>query len=111
MTELLTETDAIASISGLTRERLVAFIAAEVVIPPRSQTGPVFRQIDIARLRLLCELSDDLDLDDAALGVVISLIDQLHEARNTLHAIARALAAEPDDLRARIGSALVLPRQ
>lgn len=106
MTGHLTENDVIAATAGLTRDRLVAFIAAEVVIPLQTETGPVFRHIDMARLRLLCELSDDLELDEAALGIVMSLIDQLHDARNSLRAVALALAAEPDDLRARIGAAL-----
>jgi len=109
MTEFLTQDDAIAATAGLTRDRLIAFVAAEVVIPLHTDAGPVFRHMDIARLRLLCELSEDLDLDDAALAVVMSLIDQLHDARATLRSIARALAREPADLRARIGAALLPP--
>ena len=101
--------------SGLTRTRLVAFIETEVVVPLRTDTqdakGHVFRQVDIARMHLLCELLDDLDLDETALGVVISLIDQLHATRRDLLSIARALEAEPPDVRARIGSALLESRQ
>lgn len=108
MTEFLTEDDAIAATSGLTRDRLVGFIAAEVVIPLRTEAGPVFRSIDIARLRLLCELADDLDLDEAALDVVMSLLDQLHDARFALQAMALALADESEVVRARVGAALLL---
>lgn len=111
MTHHLTEDEVIAAIPGLTRTRLLTFIKTEVVIPLRlDQAGdpsPVFRQVDIARLQLLCELADDLEMDEAALGVVITLIDQLHAARNDLRAIARAVQAEPPDVRARIGAALV----
>ena len=90
MTDLLSEDDAIAATIGLTRDRLVTFIAAEVVSPLHGEAGPVYRRIDIARLRLLCELSDDLDLDMHALGIVMSLIDQLHDARAALRALAGA---------------------
>lgn len=107
MTYLLSETEVIAAIPGLTQTRLVAFIAAEVVTPLRTETGPAFRHIDIARMQLLCELTDDLDLDEAALGIVISLIDQLHTARADLRALARALAAESAEVRARVGAALL----
>ena len=107
MTHLLSETEVIAAIPGLTQTRLVAFIAAEVIIPLRTETGPAFRHIDIARMQLLCELTDDLDLDEAALGVIISLIDQLHTARADLRALARALAAESAEVRARVGAALL----
>lgn len=114
MTHHLTEEEVLAAIPGLTRTRLVTFIETEVVIPLRPvQVGdpaPVFSQVDIARLQLLCDLADDLELDEAALGVVIGLIDQLHAARNDLRAIARAVQAEPPDVRARIGAALVKSR-
>jgi len=96
MTDLLSEDDAIAATAGLTRDRLITFIAAEVISPLRGEAGPVYRRIDIARLRLLCELSDDLDLDEHALGIVMSLIDQLHEARSALRILARAATAGPD---------------
>jgi chaperone modulatory protein CbpM len=43
----------------------------------------------IARLELLCDLSQDLDLDETGLGIVISLIDQLHAARQDLATLAR----------------------
>lgn len=111
MTHHLTEDEVISAIPGLTRARLVTFIETEVVIPlrPDQEGDPtlVFRQIDIARLQLLCDLADDLDMDESALGVVITLIDQLHAARNDLCAIARAVQAESPDVRARIGAALV----
>jgi len=111
MTDHLTEADVLAAIPGLTRTRLVAFIETEVVIPLRRETGAqkacIFREIDLARLRLLCDLADDLDLDEAALGVIIALIDQLHAARKDLRAIARAMEQEPPDVRARIGAALM----
>ena len=106
MTPYLTGDDALAITAGLTRDRLTGFISARVVIPLHSDTGPLFRQIDIARLHLLCGLSDDLDLDAAALGIVMSLIDQLHGARFALRSLALALADEPEAVRSRIGAAL-----
>ena len=114
MTEHLTEDEVIAAVSGLTRPRLVVFIETEVVIPLRRADGAVsvlvFRQIDVARMQVLCNLAEDLELDDAALAVVVALIDKLHATRQDLLAIARAVAAEPPDVRARIGSAVLAPR-
>ena len=115
MTEHLTEDEVIAAVSGLTRPRLVVFIETEVVIPLRRADGAVsvlvFRQIDVARMQVLCNLAEDLELDDAALAVVVALIDKLHAARQDLLAIARAVAAEPPDVRARIGAAIQTLRQ
>lgn len=105
MKEHFSEDEVIATITRLTRRQLVRFVEIEVVKPQQAEGGYVFRQIDIARLELLCDLSQDLDLDETALGVVISLIDQLHAARQDLQAIARAIEALPADIRARIQDA------
>lgn len=107
MTDLLSEEDAIASTAGLTRDRLIAFIAAEVISPRYGGEGPLYSRIDIARLRLLCELSDDLDLDLHALGIVMTLIDQLHDARFALRVLTDAFADAPDELRSRISASMM----
>lgn len=110
MTDRFSETETLAAIPRLTRMRLTAFVEAQIVVPLRAETGFVFRQIDLARMELLCELSEEFDLDEDALSVVISLIDQLHAARSDLRAIAGAVATEAPDVRARIGVALARKR-
>jgi chaperone modulatory protein CbpM len=111
MTGHLTEDEVLAALPGLTRPRLFAFIETRLVMPLRQEAGDpsahAFRQVDFARLQLLCELTDDLGLDDGGLGVVMRLIDQLHATRQDLLAIARAVEAEPPDVRTRIGSAVI----
>ena len=64
----------------------------------RGEAGLVFRRMDLVRMELLCELSEAFELKDDALGVVISLIDQLHGARAELRAMLDALAREPDEV-------------
>ena len=103
MTEFYSETDVLTAIPRLTLLRLTRFVAARIVLPLVSDAGPAFRRIDLARIELLCDLTEEFDLDDDVLGLVISLVDQLHEARRDLRAICTALAAEPPEVRARIG--------
>lgn len=113
MTDHLTEDEILDAVPGLTRARLVTFIETELVMPLRREhqgtSVHLFRQVDCARVRLLCELADDLELDEAALAVVIALIDQLHAARRDLLTVARALQAESPDVRARIGASILTP--
>ena len=106
MSEHLSEDEAVRAVARLTRARLTAFLRADLVSPPRSGGRPRFREIDLARMELLCELSDEFDLQEDALGVVISLIDQLHAARRDLRAVAEALDAEPAEVRHRVADAL-----
>ena len=102
MTDSFSEDDVVATITRLTHCQLVDFIKAEFVLPEQGESGYVFRRIDIARLELLCDLSHDLDLDETALGVVISLLDQLHAARQERAALARAIQSLPPELSERI---------
>jgi len=111
MSKHYSEDDVITIVANLTRPRLVAFVEAEVVAPLHLQGGLAFRPVDLARLELLCDLAECFDLDIDALGLVMSLIDQLHGARADLACIMAAVAAEPEDVRARIGDALRQERQ
>ena len=110
MTRIYSETQVIDAVSALTRIRLTSFVQAGFVQPMHTGDGPAFRQIDLARLDLLCELSEQLELEDSALEIVISLVDQLHGVRAELRAVLDALAAEPDEVRIRIADALSAAR-
>lgn len=102
-TGFLSEDEVIAAVGRLDRVRLARFVRAEVIRPADAGAGRmVYRQIDIARMELLCDLCDDFDLDDTALGIVMDLVDQLHGARGDLTALMAALAEEPEEVRARI---------
>lgn len=111
MTELFSDDHLITIVPGLTPDRLFAFLEARLVIPmaESATSGGSLRytRIDVARLQLLCELTDDLGLDEPTLSVVITLVDRLHAARNDLRRLVRAIEAESPDVRARIGMVLV----
>jgi chaperone modulatory protein CbpM len=106
MTDFFSEDEVVITVARLTRVQLVRFVEADFIKPQRHTDGYVFRPIDIARLELLCDLSQDLDLDETALGIVISLIDQLNAARQDLAAVARVIDGLPADLRNRIDTTL-----
>ncbi len=76
------------------------------VRPEREAEQWRFAEIDVARVRLICELKVDLAIDDEALPVVLDLMDQVHGLRARLAALARAVAAEPPDVRRRIAAAV-----
>jgi chaperone modulatory protein CbpM len=66
-----------------------------------------FREIDAARVRLIHELRHELGLDDEALPIVLSLVDQLYAARRQMRTLRQAVEeTAPDDVRQAILSAL-----
>lgn len=106
MTRHYSEDEVLAAIAPLTRTQLVSFIQTDVIQPLHTETGYAFRRVDMVRMELLCELSEHFNIEDDALGIVISLIDQLHDVRGELQAVLKAIEAEPGDVRTRIGKAL-----
>jgi len=106
MTDLFSEDDVITTVTRLTRSQLVRFVEVDLVKPARIDGRHMFREIDIARLELLCDLSEDLELDETVIGILISLIDQLHAARKDSVVMARAIDALPSDLRSQISAAM-----
>ncbi len=109
MTEALTEADVLIRVTRLTRIRLASFIETGLVKPDQDGERWVFAQIDIARLDLLCDLSLDLELDDTALGIVVSLLDQLHAVRHDLAYVASTLETLPASIRQQLGMPINLP--
>lgn len=110
MSEYLSEDQAIAAVVRLTRVLLVSFVEAEIIVPVMTETGPAYRKIDIMRLELLCELSEQFDMQDDALGVVMSLVDQLHGVRAELRTVLNAVETEQPEVRHRIGELLYQAR-
>lgn len=102
MTRYYSETEVVAEIEGMTVMRLRAFVSARCLAPAERAGRLAFAEADLARARLLAELAADFDLDEEAAGVVVSLIDQIHGLRGRLRALGAALAAEPEEVRARI---------
>jgi chaperone modulatory protein CbpM len=101
-TGFLSEEEALAAVGRLDRTRLARFVRAEVIRPADAGGRLVYRQVDIARIELLCDLCDDFDLEDEALALVMQLVDQLHGTRSDLVTLMRALGEEPEEVRVRV---------
>jgi chaperone modulatory protein CbpM len=63
---------------------LTAWIAEEWIIPRSAATEPEFAEVDVARAELIRDLKHDLDVNDAGIGVILNLVDQVHGLRRTL---------------------------
>ncbi|WP_205648565.1 chaperone modulator CbpM [Acuticoccus kandeliae] len=95
----------VAEVGSVTHERLTVMVENGWVSPAIGPEGPAFDVLDKARIRLLCQLSDDLELDDETMPVVLSLLDQLYGLRRELKAIGTAIDRQPESVKADIRSA------
>ncbi|HXQ50130.1 MAG TPA: chaperone modulator CbpM [Stellaceae bacterium] len=93
-------------IGDLQAQEVERWIGESWVRPESSGGGYVFHEIDVARVRLIVELRRDLEIDDAAMPVVLNLLDQLYALRRRMKAVTAAIETLPPDLRAAIAQRL-----
>jgi chaperone modulatory protein CbpM len=70
--------------AGLRPEDLRRWIAEGHVRAQAHEGRLLFREIDVQRVRLILEMRDVLEVNEAALPVVLSLLDQLYALRRRL---------------------------
>jgi chaperone modulatory protein CbpM len=86
-------------VMGLRVEDVSRWIELSWVRPDGRPGAWVFREIDVARVRLIVELRDELSLDEEAMPTVLSLLDQLYETRHQMRALRDAIVAAPPEAR------------
>ena len=83
-------------IDGLDAADLTRWIDNDWVRPQGPLGDWRFQEIDVARARLICELRDDLRIDEDTMPVVLLLLDQLYRLRRQMHELGSALERRPD---------------
>jgi chaperone modulatory protein CbpM len=74
----------LAQLPDLPAPDLERWISNAWVRPEGRPGAYVFRDIDVARVRLILELRDDMEVNEAALPVVLLLLDQLYDLRRRM---------------------------
>jgi len=100
LTELLRVSD------RLTTVHVERWVARGLLRPSGAAETWTFEPVDVARVRLLTELTGDIGLDDDTVEAVIALIDQVHTLRAQLGLLAEAIAEQPPATRDAIATAL-----
>lgn len=102
----LAEREVLRVVRRLHRRDIQAWTQAGWVRPKRTDQGPFFDDIDVARLRLICDLRKEMALPNDAVPMVLSLLDQIHGLRRELRSLAEAIERQPEDTRLSILKAL-----
>jgi chaperone modulatory protein CbpM len=98
--------DLVVAISALQRSDLEAWIRDELVTPRQEAETLLFTDMECARVRLICTLHYELEIDPGTLPVVLSLLDQLYETRQRLLSLTAAVAAQNHTVQAAIIAAM-----
>jgi chaperone modulatory protein CbpM len=79
------------------QHELEDFIARGWVKPVRDEKDYIFDDMDIARIKLVCELHIEMKLELDAVDIILSLMDQLYESRTYVDKIVNAIKQQPKE--------------
>jgi chaperone modulatory protein CbpM len=98
--------DLLATISALQRRDLERWISDELVAPQQDAGSLLFSDMECARIRLICTLTYELEIDSGTLPMVLSLLDQLYDTRQRLLSLTRAVAVQDNTVQSAIIAAM-----
>lgn len=96
---MITEMEILAEVNGVTIAQLHLWVSEEWVRPAQGSAKITFSEVDIARVRLLAMLCNELEVGNEAVPIILSLIDQVHDMHEQMRIITGAIEAQPDDIR------------
>ena len=98
----LSEQDVVAAVGEISARRLRLLVRRGWIRPERRSGMPEFSDADVARVRLVCHLTDRLDVPEDDVPVILSLVDQVYGLRRALRNLGRAVESQPDEVRSQI---------
>ena len=100
------ERTAVARVTRVTLRELRVWVREGWVRPAQGAAGPMFDDLDLARIELLCDLRKEMALPAEAVPTVLALLDNLHRTRRDLRRLTRALEVQPREVRQAVLAAL-----
>jgi chaperone modulatory protein CbpM len=97
-----TLSEVVVTVGRVDRVELVSWVERGWVVPERPglepSAEPVFSDLDMARVCLICDLRHDLAVEEETVPLVLSLLDQLYTMRRQMNALRGALQQQPEDV-------------
>ena len=91
---------------GLERRELMRWVENRWVLPEHHGDAWVFHEVDVARVELIFDIRRDFAIDDEAIGLVLSLLDQVYDLRRQMRRLCDAVATQPPEVQDAIRRAL-----
>ncbi len=88
---MISFTAVLARVPRLDAETLHFWVAEQWVRPVQQGGQAMFQEIDVARLQLILDLRESLEMEESAIPVVLSLVDQLYETRRQMRRLCQIL--------------------
>ena len=84
------------------RAMVERYIAHEWLRPVAHKAGWYFEEIDIARIELVYHLTQDVQVNEHGMDVVLSLLDQLYGMRARMQSLTHAVTQQSPEVQSEI---------
>jgi len=85
---------------------LTRWIENRWLLPEDAGGGWMFHEVDVARVELILDIRREFAVDDEAMPLVLSLLDQVYSLRRQMRRLCDALECQPPEIRDAIRQAL-----
>ncbi len=85
---------------------LTTWVERGWVRPDAAGAAWEFREIDVARVRLIRDLRRGMEVTEDTVGLMLPLLDQVYELRGQMRRLLGAIGRQPEGVRAAILEAL-----
>ena len=96
--------------AGLNAAELSRWVENRWVVPETAAEDGgerwVFHEVDVARVELILDIRREFAVDDEALSLVLSLLDQVYSLRRQMRRLCDAFEQQPPEIRDAIRRAL-----
>lgn len=89
----------IVELSPLSEEDLHRWIDDAWVRPTLDSNTYFFSDVDVARVRMICDIHYSYSVEEETMPLILSLIDQLYATRRSVRQLTDAVAEQPADVR------------
>jgi chaperone modulatory protein CbpM len=79
----------------LDQETLEVWIEEEWLVPSETTGEPAFSEADLARAKLIRDLTHDMGVNNEGVGVILNLLDQVHGLRKAMADMLPAMRELP----------------
>ena len=97
-----TITEVMIAVGRVEQTELLRWVEFGWIAPSRSTHDNaefLFSDVDEARIRMICDLRQDLVVEEETMPLVLSLLDQIYALRRQMTALTSAVLQQPDEVR------------
>lgn len=96
---MMTFDEALAAIDELDAGELTLWIEQRWIVPEHRSGEYQFSDIDMARLRLICDMRFTFEVEQETVPLLLSLLDQIYTSRRQMRQLVGAVSEQPEEIR------------